>query len=394
MAWYYGTHSCGHEGRTYIVGPQKNRQSKADWIFSRPCPECSEREWQETLKKQKLEAKEKADEMDLPALTGTEKQTAWANSIRVNLIEKLEARILKSDESKLKEFFFPRQDGTSQVVSTSIKELLVSLDYAVQNHTDARFWIDNRDNRQIFCVFFEEYLDCKAKSPVPPAVEDELKKQEESLTVVPDCDSPKSGVVRIKNSDGTLSAEYVKDADFMDIVKKLGYKWDGSVWVKKITEYTGTFDDRAADLGNMLLGRGFVVQFPDADIRDHAVTGNYAKENDRWIKYHIKDGQLAIEWGQRSDTLYAAARKLPGAHWDRCMMVPLEFYKEVEDFAETMGFSISRMAREEIEKYKQRESRFETKHISPTAPDDVNDEERIARSLRSSGTIIEDLADE
>ena len=40
MAWYYGTYSCGHEGRVNIIGPTKDRQWKADRHFGHMCPEC------------------------------------------------------------------------------------------------------------------------------------------------------------------------------------------------------------------------------------------------------------------------------------------------------------------------------------------------------------------
>lgn len=42
MAWYYGTYSCGHEGRVNIIGPTKDRQWKADRHFGHMCPECYE----------------------------------------------------------------------------------------------------------------------------------------------------------------------------------------------------------------------------------------------------------------------------------------------------------------------------------------------------------------
>jgi hypothetical protein len=40
MAWYYGTYSCGHEGRTNIVGPIKNRKWISDKHFDNECPDC------------------------------------------------------------------------------------------------------------------------------------------------------------------------------------------------------------------------------------------------------------------------------------------------------------------------------------------------------------------
>lgn len=40
MAWYYGTYSCGCEGRTQIYGATKDRQRIADYRFEGLCPDC------------------------------------------------------------------------------------------------------------------------------------------------------------------------------------------------------------------------------------------------------------------------------------------------------------------------------------------------------------------
>ena len=63
MAWYYGTYSCGHEGRTNIIGPTKNRQYIADRRFSGLCPECYEKEINEERKRTNEEALKKAKEL-------------------------------------------------------------------------------------------------------------------------------------------------------------------------------------------------------------------------------------------------------------------------------------------------------------------------------------------
>lgn len=71
MAWYYGTYSCGHEGRVNIIGPTKDRQWKADRHFEHMCPECYEK-WQEEERDRKSrEATEKSKEMELPELART-----------------------------------------------------------------------------------------------------------------------------------------------------------------------------------------------------------------------------------------------------------------------------------------------------------------------------------
>ena len=219
-----------------------------------------------------------------------------------------------------------------------------------------------------------------------------MQDQDEIVTARPDSGALKNGVVKIKYCKDSLLAEYVKDSDFMSIVKKLGYRWNGSSWAKRITEYTGSAEDRAAELGNALLGVGFTVQFPNAGIKECAVSGNYILENDRWVKFI--EQKLVITWSQRNDTLYNAAKKLPGARWkDGGMRVNLEFYREVVDFAETMGFSISSKACGKIEEYKQSESQFDSVQIASVKENCSNDE-RIAKLLKSEGTIIEDLIDE
>ena len=76
------------------------------------------------------------------------------------------------------------------------------------------------------------------------------------------------------------------------------------------------------------------------------------------------------------------------------MNVSIEFYKEVLDFAETMGFSISKMAYEKIEKYKQVESKYDTAFVTVPNVNKLSDEERISKSLKSDRTIIEDLIDD
>jgi len=278
MAWYYGTYSCGHEGRTNVTGPIEDRQEKADWHFSGLCLECYKKHMHSVIDKDAIN--------------------------------------------------------------------------------------ENRD-------------------------------EEDFLTVSSECEDKKPGIVKIEYDDSIISARYIKNDEFIEIVKGLWYKWNGVVWVKKITEYNETWNDRAAELGNKLLASGFTVQFPSEAAKNMAVSGEFSAENDRWVKYNIRTGQLALVWIKRSDILYYNAKRLPGARWkDGSMRVNIEFYKEVEDFADTMGFSISKTAQEEIKRYKSKESRFETVSAKPPSAEQISDEEKIARALRFGGTIIEDLMDE
>lgn len=413
MAWYYGTFSCGHEGRVNIIGPTKDREWKKEKAFEKLCPECYEKYLAEEREKANKEAMKKAEEMEFPVLLGTERQVAWANTLRNAVVDRYEKQ-LKSFEERLEQakkyleemeakgipsdkkiedvklFVYNKE---SKKVCTSKEEISDAFDYAILKYTEAKFWIESRFNSEILADFVEEYRKCKIENDIPKDVKQEANDLKENLTVAPEIENLKSGIVEIEYKDNILYARYIKDDDFIRIIKELNYKWEG-VWCKKITEYTGTSRNRAAELGNILLSNGFKVQFPDSESKEMAISANFEPENDRWIKYNTELEKLAIVWKSRSNTLYENAKKLPGAKWSNgSMKVNVEFYKEVEDFAEIMGFSISKKAREKIEEYKKKESRFETANVSVKSKEILSDEERIEKSLKSDGTIIRDLID-
>lgn len=75
------------------------------------------------------------------------------------------------------------------------------------------------------------------------------------------------------------------------------------------------------------------------------------------------------------------------------MLVSVEFYREVMEFAEIMGFKISETALAAIEKYKALENRYERTdtHIAEVSCDDY--ENRLKEILEKDG-VIEDLIDD
>lgn len=389
MAWYDGTYSCGHEGTVSITGPSKDRQRKADYRFSGLCPECYKKQLEKEKEEKNVEAARKSEEMDLPELSGTEKQVAWANTLRVKQLEKLNERFEKI-EAVLKE------KGIDVVPGENIKmgEVAEALEYFIHSHTDAKYWIESRDRSITLRNVMDEFKKHMEEEVHMDAME-ETAKEEESLTCCPETEDKKPGIAKILLKENVLSAHYIKDDDFRGIVKGLGYRWDGTAWVKQINEFTGSADERAAELGNKLLLHGFSVQFPSLVSKDAAVPGTFSRENDRWVKYDVKAERFAIVWKTRSDTLYNAAKKLPGARWkDGSMRVGAEFYSEVEDFAETMGFSISALAREKMDEYKKKAESFEPVFAKAVQAESINDSERIRKTLETSGAIIEDLKDE
>ena len=187
----------------------------------------------------------------------------------------------------------------------------------------------------------------------------------------------------------------MKDDDFREIVKEKGFSWNGERWEKIINEYSGTITERAADLGNTLLAKGFTVKFLNEESKIKALNGDFSDEQTRWIKYSSREKRLTITWKGFNDTLYSAAKKIPGARWSNGRMeVSTEFYKEVQDFAETMGFGVSQKAMQAIEEYKEQEANYEISKVTEKVREDLSDDTKLRKKLVSGGTILEDLLDD
>lgn len=386
MAWYYGTYSCGHEGRVNLIGPTKDREWKKEKHFSGLCPECYKKALEQKRQSEDAAAEKAAEEMELPELSGSPKQKAWANTIRVNTIEKLAEGIRNFRNSgKEKSRIFVDRD----FVFITVADMDKMMDILIQK-TEAKFWIDHRG--QQFDILLSELYKELAEDKIPDEVNEEIIKEEAALTVEPN-EKTKEGIVKIYSKNEAILAEYKKDDAFREIVKSLGYTWDGC-WSKNVTEYTGPEKDRIAELGNKLLANGFTVQFPDSESRDMAVSGVFLQECKRWVKYNTEKEKLSISWKEYNDDIYQAARKISGAKWrNGSMLVPVEYFSEVMDFAETMGFKFSERAKKEIEHFKTKSANFMKKDVEEAIPEEKNGKEELRRQLEKSG-VIEDLKDE
>lgn len=82
MAKYDVTYSCGHSATVELFGKNADRESKLKWMAEKGlCPEC----YKAFLRQEDKEAAEEVlseSKLTLPALTGTEKQIAYAEELR------------------------------------------------------------------------------------------------------------------------------------------------------------------------------------------------------------------------------------------------------------------------------------------------------------------------
>lgn len=109
--------SCGHENTVDLSGkPAGKRATVARWLSEQPCLKCKRaeenkaksREHEAENAKELEEANEYAAKLELPALTGSEKQRAkivpWATRIRHQLIKAAYAEFVESEKWTEEEF--------------------------------------------------------------------------------------------------------------------------------------------------------------------------------------------------------------------------------------------------------------------------------------------------
>lgn len=380
MAKYIGVYSCGHEGVVNIIGPHKDREWKRERIFSNMCPEC----YKEYIQKQREEvnkkASEQSEEMELPKLQGTEKQIAWANTLRIDFINKV---------SKYADEIDIRRNGKSKKAT----RYRITLDYILnlEEAKKASYWIDLRYRTftEIIDDLKEEY-----KGNFGNNVKDILEREAKAESTIEPSEVKHDGIVEIIPTEEKIEVKYEKNEDFRSIVKDLGYAWNNG-WSRNITELTGSYIDRAAELGNKLLNAGFRICIMDNVIREKSINADYEIECNRWVRYNKKHDKLALKWWERNQDLYDASRKLPGSKWNsntKSVLINMSHYKLVEEFADMYGFNFSKAALEAIEEYKEKINNAQK--VSQEESKEKIDKNGLEDILNSSRDILEDLKEE
>lgn len=394
MAKYDVVYSCGHEGVLDLRGKRKQREWKIRNAQFLLCPECLEAERDQA---RKLAIKE-AEELGLPELKGSEKQVAWAITLRKDLIEEFNKSIQFNKKNNPD---VPFKEALKQIdpeanfddaPDVSIAEAFAHiLDFILITKTSAKYYIDLRGQAL-------EHIRLNWRD----AFKNEKEQQEEELlaqlkaeaTVFPDNKITES-VVEITINEHVVTAAFKKDYDFIDLVKELGYSFDWSkrVWYRNINTLTGSARDRAAELGNKLLNSGYPILIMEQEVRENAINGVFEKENERMI-IKGENNQLNIWWKGWDTDLYYAAKSLPKARWQKPFVcVDIAHYTEVEEFADLYDFTIHEDARQMIETYKQ--SLANAQIVTPIKVEtSAQRKDGLAEILESSDEVLSDLLDD
>lgn len=132
MAKYSVDHTCGHSQTHELLGPHKERDRKLAWLETTVCSDCCHAKREADHAAAATLAAEENQAAGLPALIGSEKQVAWAESIRVPICAALAAA-----ESTL-----AARTWTSPEAEREMRDAFALIVDEVCGRTDARWWID------------------------------------------------------------------------------------------------------------------------------------------------------------------------------------------------------------------------------------------------------------
>lgn len=145
MAWNEINYSCGHTDRIQMYGPTRDRESKKEWMERGVCPDCYRKQKEEERAKASQVAAEQAKSSGLPALVGSEKQIAWAETIRKNALAAAQNNVLSRES-------FATLPIDKQESSRAVFEVVRTARDCLETETSAKWWIDNRDTVNSYCM--------------------------------------------------------------------------------------------------------------------------------------------------------------------------------------------------------------------------------------------------
>lgn len=129
MAKYSVTYSCGHTETKELYGAESERRSYIEWAAkSGSCAACAQAE------KAGADLATEA-EYDLPELTGSDKQVAWARKIRADLFRRI-----------AEELTIRRANAIKTGKAAEYDERTGRMMRLLATETAARWWIDHKDD--------------------------------------------------------------------------------------------------------------------------------------------------------------------------------------------------------------------------------------------------------
>ena len=359
MAKYQITHACGHTSTAALFGKSNSRDYRISKLEQEICSDC----WKsEQIKQDKLAAEKNAT-CGLPELLGSEKQILWSEKIRADKLALIDSMPTMPSFQidaywQLYVLYGFMTEDEIDAINESKTPFLTALELpilqkgfaALRAQTRAAWWIDNRDYKLSSII-----RDLLKSLPVEQPAENKALELDAQIEATVSPEYPVTNTIaEIRTHENAITVHFPeKREDFREVVKlQLGYEWVSNCWKRSLNSQAGSVADRTAELGNVLLGNGFIIRIYDESIRNNAISGDFEPEQTRWISLYTsgsEQGRLCIKWGRDCD-YYKAAKRLPTAKYSKPhISVAVEQFEQILDFAECNGFDITQSAQQALE---------------------------------------------
>ncbi|MHB1642634.1 MAG: hypothetical protein ACYCS8_08230 [Acidithiobacillus sp.] len=265
-------------------------------------------------------------EGDLPALTGSDKQVAWATEIRTARLN-----IATLDTA------IPGEPPTPRAPQDEFLRCL-------QGIRRAHWWIETRTlgRDQFMQAAFDEGI--KARYVTPPKDNATAHAVLDEALLAPT--RTRGPIAEVSLAAGKVRVVLIEfDEDTNTLLKRCGYRWDAPAWTRPVAEDVA--EHRAIEIAVRLLAHGCPVRIFDEALRQRAVANDYEPEPPRRVevstsaKYRTK---FHLVWAldEKPVQCRKAAQQLRGAKvFDDGAYVSASHFEEIQDFASQNGFTIT-----------------------------------------------------
>ncbi len=169
MAKYTAHHICGHDAELQLYGPGKERERRLRWLATVPCMDCKRAAEQAARAEASVAAAAQAEIAGLPNLTGSEKQVAWAETIRRDRLAQLD-KVLDA-----------LRQPASRLTEAGRADLFAALDRLAgeyRGQAEARWWIDHR-GMSLTTTDLAQAIRARALAPIALAEIDAMRVKRE-----------------------------------------------------------------------------------------------------------------------------------------------------------------------------------------------------------------------
>lgn len=301
-------YKCGHDS---ALEDDTKYQWKISTVERSLCPEC--------------EREVNSLDENMPELTGSEKQIAWAVNIRARHATRW--RHANFDARPL-----------------------------IEERTSAKWWIETRYDTD---TYFSREVDRLRRQEMDRADMEldwaAIKEQHDSL-IRPDGEPVTSVFVLVAAYDWGARVKSPRFVEpLADIVKQYGFRWEKeeSAWELSQPLCGGDYGDRAAEAGRALLDAGIPIECHDEEVRRKIAQKDWFERAPKWVAYFPKQGELAIYSDDDKSILKEALKISRARNFTRSgyVVVPVASADQVADFADQFDLVISAAAKEILDKF-------------------------------------------